>query len=207
MVNIKKLVKPTTFHLLKTSILSAQHFLTSTWSGGSSTQLYIFPTNASYAERDFELRISTAKVEVRESTFTALPSVHRKLMILEGEISITHEGQYSKHLKPFDVDTFSGDWKTTAMGTCTDFNVMTTGLQQSELYHIAMGAISSYNLKPKATCKHLFLYATSGNIELLVMNVNYILEAGNLLVIENLDGSSIAINSREAFGLVVLEIN
>ncbi len=191
---------------MKTSILSPQHFLTSQWSGGSSTQLYIFPANASYTERNFELRISTAKVEVEESTFTALPGVHRKLMILVGEISITHEGQYSKHLKPFDVAAFSGDWKTTAIGSCTDFNVMTTGSQQNELYHISMGAISCYKLKPKEMCKNLFLYATSGTIHLQLMNVNYILETGNLLVIENGSVSSISINSAEDFGLVVVEI-
>src|SRR5690606_30789549 len=114
LVHLKNYVKPINFHLLKTSILSPQHFLTTKWSGGSSTQLYIFPANASFTERNFELRISTAKVEVEESTFTALPGIHRKLMILEGEISINHEGQYRKHLKPFNVNNFSGDWKTTS---------------------------------------------------------------------------------------------
>jgi len=191
---------------LKTSILSPKHFLTSQWSGGSSTQLYIFPTNASYTARNFDLRISTAKVEVEESTFTALPGIHRKLMILEGEINIIHEGQYSKQLKAFDVDSFSGDWKTSAIGSCTDFNVMTTGLKQSELYHLAMGATNSYQLKPKTKCNSLFLYATSGTIHLQLMNVIYILETGNLMVIENLSISSIAINSKEDFGLVVVEI-
>lgn len=192
---------------MKTSILSPNHFLSSQWSGGSSTQLYIFPANASYAERNFEIRISTAKVEVQESTFTALPGVDRKLMILEGEISITHQGQYTKLLKPYDVDTFSGDWKTTSIGTCTDFNVMTTGAQQSELYYLAMGAISGYKLKPKKTCKMLFLYATSGSIDVQLLNSNSILETGNLMVIENLEASSISINSAEAFGVVVVEIN
>ena len=191
---------------MKTTILSPNHFLTSQWSGGSSNQLYIFPANASYAERNFELRISTAKVEVEESTFTTLPGVYRKLMILEGEISITHKGQYTKLLKPYDVDTFSGDWETTSIGTCTDFNVMTTGGQQSELYYLAMGAISNYKLKPKETSKNLFLYAISGNIRVQLLNGNYILETGNLLVIENLEASSISINSAEAFGVVVVEI-
>lgn len=181
--------------------------ITSKWSGGSSTQLYIFPANASYAERNFKLRISTAKVEVAESTFTALPGVHRKLMILEGEINITHDGQYSKHLKPFDVDTFSGDWKTTAKGTCTDFNVMTTPGQQSELYHIAIEASSSYILKPKQTFKTLFLYPTSGTIHLQLNNEKYILETGNLLVIEDGNVASIFIKSPEAFGIVVVEIS
>lgn len=191
---------------MKTTILSPQHFQTSQWSGGSTTQLYISPATATYAARNFELRISTAKVEVEKSTFTPLPGIHRKLMILEGEIDITHEGQTSKHLKPFDIDEFSGDWKTTAKGTCTDFNVMTTGQQRSELYHIVMGTSSGYSLKPKAACKNLFLYATSGTIQLQLMDVNYILETGNLMVIENLSVSSISINSAKDFGLVVLEI-
>ena len=192
---------------MKTSIFSPEHFLTSKWSGGSSTQLYIFPVDTSYKEQNFELRISTAKVEVKESTFTILPGIHRKLMVLEGEICITHEGQYRKNLKPFDVDRFSGECKTTSIGTCTDFNVMTTSGLQSELYYLGMEAISSYKLKPKDWCKNLFLYATLGNIHLQVMNVNYILETGNLLVIEKLSVSSISINSAEAFGLVIVEIN
>lgn len=192
---------------MKTSIRSPQHFSTSQWAGGSSTQLYIYPANASYTERNFELRLSTAKVEVGETTFTALPGIHRKLMILEGEISITHEGQYCKHLKPFEVADFSGDWKTTAIGTCTDFNVMTKGQRQSELYYLAMGAISSYELKPKGSFNNLFLYATSGTIHLQLMDENYILETGNLMVIENGSVSSIFITSADDFGLVVLEIN
>ncbi len=192
---------------MKISILKPQHFQTSQWPGGSSTQLYIFPENASYAERNFQLRISTAKVEVAESTFTPLPGIDRKLMILEGEITITHEGKYSKNLKPFEVDTFSGDWKTTAKGTCTDFNVMTTGQQQSELYYIAMEANSNYTLKPKQNCKTLSLYATYGKMDFQLMNENYILEIGNLLVIEDLSVTSISINSSEALGLVVVEIH
>lgn len=191
---------------MKISILSPQHFLTSKWSGGSSTQLYIFPDNASYIERNFEIRISTAKVEVEKSIFTALPGIHRKLMILEGEINITHQGHYSKHLQPFNVDVFSGDWKTSSIGTCLDFNVMTTHNKESELYYVSMEAIENYNLEPKKSCKNLFLYATSGHLHIKLNDRNYLLETGNLLVVENLNTTSISINSTEAFGLVVVEI-
>lgn len=192
---------------MKISILNSQHFITSQWSGGSSTQLYIFPLEATYAELNFELRISTAKVEIEASTFTSLPGVQRKLMILEGEIKIHHEGQYHKHLQPFDVDSFSGDWKTTSKGICTDFNVMTTGRKQSALYYLTMGPISEYQLKPKESCGNLFLYINSGTIQLQFMNENYLLETGNLLVVENLNLPSISITSTEHFGLVVVEIN
>jgi environmental stress-induced protein Ves len=191
---------------LKVSILSPQHFTTSQWSGGTTTQLYIFPANASYSERNFELRISTAKVEVAESTFTALPGFQRKLMILEGEIFITHEGHYSKRLQPFEVEHFSGDWKTSAIGTCTDFNVMTTGLKQSEVYFFAMGATMDCKLKPKTACNGLFLYATSGSIQLQLLNQTYTLKAGNLMVVENFDIATIAIRSAGDFGLVVVEM-
>jgi environmental stress-induced protein Ves len=192
---------------LKISILSPQHFITSQWSGGSSTQLYIFPAYATYTEQNFELRLSTAKVEVAKSTFTALPGIYRKLMILEGEINMVHEGQYTKHLKPFDVDSFSGDWKTSSIGTCTDFNVMTKGSKQSQLYYLAKEATSNYKLKPKNTSNKLFLYATYGTIHIQLINENYILEKGNLLVIENDSVPSISLHSVEDFGLVVVEIN
>ncbi len=191
---------------MKTSILTSQHFVNSQWSGGSTTQLYIFPAKATYAERNFELRISTAKVAVAESTFTALPGIYRKLMVLEGEITITHEGQYSKHLNPFEVDEFSGDWKTTAIGTCTDFNVMTTSQQYSELYHLSISANNNYILKPKSACKKLFLYATSSSIHIQLGNENYILKTGNLMVIEDGGVSSIALHCDINVGLVVLEM-
>lgn len=191
---------------MKIEILTPKHFQTSQWSGGSTTQLYIFPPTATYTERNFELRLSTAKVESEESTFTSLPGIDRKLMILEGAITITHQDKYTKHLTPFQVDEFSGDWKTTAIGTCTDFNVMTKGKQQSDLYHIAMEAGSNYILKPKKKCKNLFLYATFSTIHLQLSDKKYILEKGNLMVIQDANGSSIAINSDKGFGVIVLEM-
>ena len=52
--------------------ISAQRFITSKWSGGSTTELFIWPKDASYAERRFNIRISTATVDVESSTFTRL---------------------------------------------------------------------------------------------------------------------------------------
>lgn len=191
---------------MKTLIRTPQDFQTSQWSGGITTQLYISPKGATLANRDFRLRISTAKVETSESTFTSLPGVNRKLMILEGEITITHENHYSKHLKPFDVDTFKGDWKTNSKGFCTDFNVMTKGEQQNEMYYLAMGAAMNYKLKPKSTCKDLFLYATSGNCTLKILGENHFFHKGDLMIIEDFTIPSISISSRKAFGIVILEV-
>ena len=94
------------------------------WSGGSTTQLHIYPEGSSYAAREFLFRISTATVETTSSTFTTLPGFQRILMILKGELEITHKGRYSKQLRAFDKDTFDGSWETTAIGKVTDFNLM-----------------------------------------------------------------------------------
>lgn len=98
---------------------------TNRWSGGTTTQLAIFPPDADYGLRNFEWRLSTAHVENEESCFTSLPGVHRHLMILEGHIQLIHEGHREVALNPFEVDEFEGSWNTKSIGQCVDFNLMT----------------------------------------------------------------------------------
>lgn len=100
---------------------------TSQWSGGTTTELAIFPAGSSYAARDFDWRISTATVETAESEFTHLPGYHRLLMVLEGGLQLLHDTgaeQLYTRLKPLEHCHFDGDWKTTGFGTVRDFNVM-----------------------------------------------------------------------------------
>jgi environmental stress-induced protein Ves len=78
------------------------------WASGTSTEIFIYPATGNFADRDFTFRISTATVEAEESTFSFFEGITRHLMILKGELELTHEGRYTKHLQPFDQDTFSG---------------------------------------------------------------------------------------------------
>ena len=70
--------------------LTAGDFRTSTWSGGTTTELYLYPENGSYAARDFLFRISSATVDLPESDFTALPGVERYITPLAGSFTLTH---------------------------------------------------------------------------------------------------------------------
>lgn len=108
-------------------ILSQQDFKTTKWSGGETTELFIYPEDANFASRDFQFRLSTATVEVEESTFTPLDDVSRTLVLLEGEMKLIHEEHHSKLLLPFDQDSFDGGWNTKSIGKCIDFNLMTKG--------------------------------------------------------------------------------
>lgn len=105
-------------------ILPASSQRTTNWTGGTTTQLFIYPQGASYAERNFLFRISTATIETETSTFTSLPGFQRILMILTGALVINHKDHYTKTLLAFDTDSFDGAWETTAIGKVTDFNLM-----------------------------------------------------------------------------------
>lgn len=184
-----------------------EDFQTNFWSGGTSIQLYISPAEASYSERNFELRISTAKVEVENATFTKLPGVHRQLMILEGEIFIQHRGQHSKQLKPFEVDSFEGDWTTNSIGTCTDFNVMTRGVKQSELFALHLEANCHLKLQLEEQWNTICLYLIYGEIEMEIDQINYQLESGGLLVINDVTSSNLSMYSKNNSQIAVVKVS
>ncbi|MBR6376351.1 MAG: HutD family protein [Oscillospiraceae bacterium] len=104
--------------------LTREDYKTSEWSGGTTTQIAIFPPDALYAERDFLWRVSSAVVELEESDFTALPDYQRLICSLEGEIQLTHNGGGPLALRPLEVHGFSGADATHCRGRCRDFNLM-----------------------------------------------------------------------------------
>ena len=48
------------------------------WSGGSTTELFIWPEGADYGKREFTLRVSSARVDLEESDFTPLQGAWRE---------------------------------------------------------------------------------------------------------------------------------
>ncbi len=96
----------------------------SSWTGGTTTELLIFPENSSVSEQNFDYRISTAKVLVEKSEFTSFPNFNRKLAILEGKLKIQHNQSEWYFLEIGDQTEFSGDWKTRSEGQVVDFNVI-----------------------------------------------------------------------------------
>jgi uncharacterized protein len=129
------------------------------WSGGTTTQLAIFPIKSTLQERNFRFRISTATVDAEESVFTSLPGVHRILMILHGEVFLEHTGHYSKTLKRGETDSFPGEWETRSRGRAIDFNLMTTGNTQGmvDLVCLPKGEEINLSLEQKRTVTGIYL--------------------------------------------------
>ncbi len=110
--------------------LTPKDYTTGTWSGGSTTELFIWPEGASYAARQFAIRISSARVDLDESDFTALPGVQRYILPLSGSFTLTHPGQRPVTLAPMDRPySFSGELPTHCVGRATDFNLMLQGVR------------------------------------------------------------------------------
>lgn len=106
------------------TLLRPEDYITTQWSGGTTTQLAIAPKGAVYAERDFLWRLSSATVDLEESDFTALPDYHRWISTLRGDMTLTHNGGEALTLHPYDVHEFEGSDDTHSWGKCKDFNLM-----------------------------------------------------------------------------------
>lgn len=122
------------------SIKKKGDFQTSLWSGGSTTQLYIYPEDGDYKQGNFQCRISSATVETERSDFTKLPGVKRYLSIFQGHLDLVHGEEQRVSLKPFQVDCFDGGVPTVSYGKVVDFNLM--------LKHGAKGQMETLQLKP-----------------------------------------------------------
>lgn len=149
------------------------------WAGGTSTEIFIHPSTANFAERNFLFRISTATVEKEETVFSFFKDITRHLMILKGELELIHEGRYTKRLKPFEQDIFSGEWKTRSIGKVTDFNLMLKENATGSLTHYKID-IENYK-SFQASGSYYFLYIANGAV---IINNEQRVDTGDLLLIE-----------------------
>ncbi|WP_346868918.1 HutD family protein, partial [Clostridium sp. UBA5119] len=108
----------------KTEIITKDKIKTSSWSGGTTNEIYIYPKDSNYMELNFKWRISSATVELEHSTFTNVPKIYRYITTLEGSMDLCHNKGPLIHLEPFEVHGFSGDVNTESFGTVRDFNLM-----------------------------------------------------------------------------------
>lgn len=166
---------------------------TSQWSGGSTTQLAIYPEGANYSDRRFAWRISSAKVEVEESLFTPLPGFWRLLMIIEGELYIEHEGHHSVTLQPFEQDSFNGGWTTRSKGMVRDFNLMLAEGCSGELkaIHVAPGIhqeLAGVRNNDEHHVDEAF-YCVDGSLTVLIDEDTITLQEGDFLLISKMSSA------------------
>ena len=188
-------------------IITSEYFQPAGWSGGTTTELFIFPLSADYQLRNFQFRLSTSTVETDKSDFTPLYGISRKLMVLAGKMTLRHEDHYSRRLNKFDVDEFEGDWKTSSTGKCTDFNLMTTGKITGELTAIVIQKEQYVNLNIKENCDWFIIYIYTGKVRIDINSKITTINTGDLLILNKLTTRSFVIKGIENSELVFSEIS
>lgn len=127
-------------------LLTQADQVTTTWSGGTTTQLAIAPEGAVYADRDFLWRLSSAGVELEHSDFTPLPDYNRLISVLHGELEMKIGDGARFGLEPFTLRSFDGGVPVESWGKCTDYNLM---VRKDKCQGIAQ----SVALSDGATCR------------------------------------------------------
>ena len=180
-------------------IIKKDKLSSSKWSGGTTTQLYIYPENELYENRNFTFRISSAKVDLEESTFTKLPNIKRRIMILDGKLKLIHENHHSVTLEKFQQDTFYGDWNTKSYGKVTDFNLMLNDNADGFIEYINLEnekIINPYKNDKYNNTTEVF-YCVRGKINISINNEREQLEAGDVAIIKNIYNLEIKLNNMD----------
>ena len=161
---------------MKITHLRKESYTTSAWSGGTTTQLYIYPADADYASRRFNVRISSAAVDLEESDFTPLPGVDRWITPLMGGFTLTHPGQAPVVMGPMSEPyNFSGGIETHCVGRALDFNLMLKDAEGRMELTSGMAKIE----------KGLNAFYPIAETNVLVGGESYMMEGGELLVVES----------------------
>ena len=141
----------------------------SSWTGGATTELLIFPENSSVSEQNFDYRISTAKVLVENSEFTSFPMHNRKLAILEGKLRIQHNQSDWYTLNTGEQTEFKGGWVTRSEGQVVDFNVIYKDCFTVEVE--SMPEISLIDLNTSNVLVGIYCVKGSLQIDNILLNV------------------------------------
>lgn len=159
---------------MKIRVIHESEQKTTVWSGGTTTELFLYPPEGSYKERNFTFRISTALCKDPVSDFTILKETRRYLMPLEGEVTLSHEDGRIVRLAPGEVDVFDGGQPTRSDGICRDFNLMLKNNTEGEIEYVSVKPDAG----KKIPCGHAFLgiYVVRGSGQVLVKSRAYPLE-------------------------------
>lgn len=169
-------------------LLTKADYVTTSWSGGTTTQLAIAPEGAVYAGRDFLWRLSSATVELDHSDFTPLPDYDRFLSVLEGEIQLKIDAREPFPLAPGEVVAFDGGAPVESWGKCVDFNLMVRkGRARGTVDVLGGGRERDWQAEPG----DLAVYCAAGTVRLPELNLEA--QAGQLLLCRGFAGGTVRV--------------
>lgn len=160
-----------------------------TWSGGTIEELFIYPENAKYENRDFIFVISTATVDIEESNFTILKNYNRIIMTLDNTLVLTHNDKEKITLSKYEPHVFYGGDKTQSYGKVNDYNfIMNREICYGDVcgMSIASGSVI-YPRKSNDLCEKKLevIYCAEGKFTFKIEDAKHIINQGETLIIDH----------------------
>ncbi len=103
--------------------INKSEYIVSEWSGGTTSQIAIYPEKSEDKKQNFLWRLSSASIDVETSDFTKLSKYNRYISSLDNQITLNYKNE-NVELKPLDLFYFDGKEDTKSFGKCNDFNLM-----------------------------------------------------------------------------------
>lgn len=153
---------------ISTRLITEDEYITASWSGGKTTQLFIYPEEADYSTRNFKFRLSSATVELEKSDFTKLEGVYRFITPLDGQLKLTHDHIQYIDLQPFEVYEFDGNKDTVSFGKARDFNLMLKDGAEGKLDSICINREKQFTEAFHGNYKELFYFIFACNKDVSV---------------------------------------
>jgi len=166
-------------------IYKSEDFTPSRWTGGTTTQLAIFPETSDYLKRNFIWRLSTATCDLEETTFSKLPDYDRVLMVLKGDVVLAHQDVRVARLGALEQDRFDGGYHTKSFGKIIDYNLMTAKGNKGFLDAICLTAESrelEFETEDQLECFDVTLYCRDGYGTVTIGKETFMLMPGQQLV-------------------------
>ena len=170
---------------MKISFLPKKDSKASIWSGGLTYEYMVYPETASYADRDFAFRISSATIEKIPSEFTKFKGYHRYLVMLDNSLDI-EVNKKKKIYEKYEIMEFNSDDKVTSYTKGIDFNWM---VSEKISYH----KLEVTNGNQNCNAQIILLFSLDPTV-ITINEKSYYLEPHDLLFIENPERKNIIIH-------------
>lgn len=159
-----------------------EHKMTS-WSGGTTTEIFISPFDSLYTKRNFDFRISSATVLQEQSYFTKLDGYMRHIMVLDGKLKLIHESDSPININTNEQHYFDGSISTKSFFKCTDLNLM-----------LGKGYVGGFDCIKSNDCRNFInlytsFYSTCDNVCMKIFEhenivLNLILNKGDFILFD-----------------------
>lgn len=165
-------------------VIKKEEVASSRWSGGETREYAIHPQGATYADRVFDFRISSATIEAVPSVFTQFDGYRRYLAMLDGNLQLTQNGKdqgYKKH----ELFTFPSTASITSFTQGTDFNLM--------LREQVVDEVVEVRNQPFQTNQPFVLLFALEEAEVVINNQSFKLQPWDCLLVHNQNKTTVAV--------------